>query len=99
MLFGSRRRATLAERIRLGEVGQQAPARLEHDLVHKSWGELWPVVEPMALGSVPIGIVVGGGAYLVVRRAVATYQKARRERLAAHRHAPVAARWRVERLS
>lgn len=68
----------------LGEAGQHAPQRLEHDLVHKSWSELGPVLEPMVLGAAPIGAAVGLAVYFVVYRSVAAYQANRRERLAAH---------------
>lgn len=69
----------------LGRAGTGAPARLEHDLIHKSWDQLWPLLKPMSLGSIPIGLVVGGAMYLVVYRMVAAYQSSRRERFAGRR--------------
>ena len=73
-------------KVMLGELGRHAPPRLEHDLLHESWSQLWPVIEPMALGSIPIGLAVGSMAYFLTHKAVSAYQSARRERLSRHRH-------------
>jgi uncharacterized protein (DUF2062 family) len=69
----------------LGRAGHDAPPRLEHDLVHKSWDQLWPLIEPMAVGSVPIGLAVGCVVYVLVYKAVSVYQHMRRERMADRR--------------
>jgi uncharacterized protein len=47
--------------------------------------EFIPILEPMLIGALPLGIVSGGLAYLIVSAAVRAYQHARRERLAARR--------------
>ena len=57
------------------------PPRLEYDLMHKSFDQLLPLLKPMAVGSIPIGAVVGALAYLIVYKAVSAYQTARRRRL------------------
>ncbi len=47
------------------------------------WDQLWPLVRPMTVGGVPIGVMVGLVFYFPLRMAVSAYQNKRRERLAA----------------
>ncbi|MDD7908367.1 MULTISPECIES: DUF2062 domain-containing protein [Pseudovibrio] len=49
---------------------------LEHSL-----DALWPLIKPMLVGCIPLGIVAGVTCYVVVRFSVAAYQKTRRHRL------------------
>jgi len=70
------------------EIGQlmlgdraERPQGVAPDLLAKPWEQLWPVLEPMALGSLPLGLMIGCAAYVIVYRMVAAYQSARRERL------------------
>jgi uncharacterized protein len=42
---------------------------------------VWPVIKPMALGSLPIGALAAGISYIMVRQAVELRQRRRRERL------------------
>jgi hypothetical protein len=42
---------------------------------------VWPVIKPMALGSLPIGALAAGISYILVRQAVELRQRRRRERL------------------
>jgi uncharacterized protein (DUF2062 family) len=44
---------------------------------------MWPLLGPMMVGSIPLGVVAGALAYAFVRKAVQSYQFSRRERLAA----------------
>lgn len=44
---------------------------------------VWPVVKPMALGSLPLGALAAVATYVVVRQMVKLRQRRRRERLAA----------------
>jgi uncharacterized protein (DUF2062 family) len=62
-----------------------APPQLRHDLLYKSWGQLWPVIEPMTVGSIPLGIAVGVIVYLVVHKAVSAYRESRSRRFAGRR--------------
>jgi hypothetical protein len=62
-----------------------APARLEHDLLHKSWDQLWPIVEPMTVGSIPLGVALGCVVYLVVHKSISAYREARSQRFAGRR--------------
>ena len=66
---------------------RDAPARLPREIVHKSIAEIWPLIEPMLIGSIPLGLVTGGIIYVIVYKSVAAYQNARREKLAGRRQA------------
>jgi uncharacterized protein (DUF2062 family) len=63
----------------LGE--RAAPQGVAPDLLARPWEQLWPVLQPMALGSLPLGLMIGCAVYVIVYRIVAAYQAARRERL------------------
>lgn len=54
-------------------------------LMHATWDEILPVLKPMLVGAVPLGIASGFVAYLIVRSAVAAYQNSRRRRLETRR--------------
>ena len=58
---------------------------LEDTLAHKSFDAIWPIVKPIFLGSLPLGLVTGLVSYFIVRAAVQAYQNSRRERLEARR--------------
>lgn len=55
-----------------------------------AFSSLAPVLVPMLVGGIPLGLVVSGVVYYLTRSAVETYQSARRERLAAKASASVA---------
>ena len=46
------------------------------------WDQLWPLIRPMTVGGVPIGITIAILFYFPLRMAVSAYQNKRRERLA-----------------
>jgi len=69
----------------LNNENRQAPERLSHDLLHKSWNQLWPIVEPMTIGAIPLGLAVGLVVYLLVYKAVLAYREARAQRFAERR--------------
>lgn len=56
----------------------------------KAFDMILPVLLPMSVGSVPIGIVTAVATYFIVREAVSTYQTRRRERLAERAEARMA---------
>lgn len=66
-------------------VNRAPPPRLENEIVHRSIAEIVPLIEPMLIGSVPLGLAAGGITYLLVYKAVSAYQTARRRRLADRR--------------
>jgi uncharacterized protein (DUF2062 family) len=68
--------------IMLGRASNTAPPRLEHDLLHKSWEQLWPLLKPMSIGCIPIGLAVGAIIYVLVYKAVSAYRDQRRLRFA-----------------
>lgn len=59
---------------------RDAPEGLAHQLANASWDRLWPLLKPMAVGSLPIALAAGCILYFIVYKAVAAYQLARRER-------------------
>jgi uncharacterized protein len=59
------------------------PRDLGAYLMEKSFHQLWPIIKPMAVGSVPVGLVVGSVMYIVVYAAVAAAQAARQKQLQA----------------
>jgi uncharacterized protein len=62
------------------------PPRLEHLIMHRPFGEIIPLLEPMIVGSIPLGLTLGGMTYLVTYKAVSAYQEARRRRLEGRRN-------------
>lgn len=58
------------------------PQRLAEHLMEKSFDQLWPLIKPMMIGSIPLGLTAGAIAYFLVYKTVVAYQAARRERLA-----------------
>lgn len=65
------------------------PMRLPPDfpqsILTEGWDGIRPLLEPMVIGAIPLGIVVGLVFYVVVRAALTAYQRNRRERLAEKR--------------
>jgi len=60
---------------------QAAPRRLGEHLVEKSFEQLWPLIKPMALGGIPLGLAAAAVSYLLVYKTVVAYRAARRQRL------------------
>jgi uncharacterized protein (DUF2062 family) len=65
--------------------GGASPVRLDHELLHQSWDQLWPIIEPMGIGSIPLGFAVGFAVYFIVYKAVSAYRDSRSQRLAGRR--------------
>jgi uncharacterized protein len=59
-----------------------APRRLADLLMEHSVDQIWPLIKPMIVGGIPMGIVAGAVCYFLTYKTVAAYQTARRERLA-----------------
>jgi len=74
-------------RLVLDHEAQSAPARFEHDLLDKSWDQLWPIVKPLAIGSVPAGLAAGALVFLLVYKALIAYRENRSQRLVGRRSA------------
>jgi uncharacterized protein len=69
-------------------VHRNPPVRLESEITHKSLVEILPLIEPMMVGAIPLGIAAGALVYLIVYNAVSSYQAARRRRLQGRRGEP-----------
>jgi len=79
-----------ASSYRLGRMMLGAPhVRGEEDITHglaaKSFDAVWPILKPMIVGSVPLGLVAAVIAYFVVYNAVRVYRTVRGDRIAARR--------------
>ncbi|MEQ8825177.1 MAG: DUF2062 domain-containing protein [Filomicrobium sp.] len=49
------------------------------DMVSAAWAILWPIVKPMLIGTVPVGLAIAGIFYCLTKRAAVTYQARRRK--------------------
>ena len=61
------------------------PPHIFHNLAEKSFDAILPLLKPLFLGSITLGLISGAISYFIVRVAVQAYQEARRHRLAARR--------------
>ena len=57
----------------------QVHQRFQEGLFEKSFDSLWPMLKPMFIGAVPLGIVVSTVSYVVVYKSVEVYQRRRRQ--------------------
>ncbi len=62
-----------------------APDRLEHELTNKSFEQIIPLIKPMLVGALPLGLIAGGLTYLIAYKGVSAYQQARRKRMGVRR--------------
>jgi uncharacterized protein (DUF2062 family) len=60
---------------------------LPHSLAVRSFDALWPIVKPMAVGSVPLGLVAGVVMYVLTYQAIRAFRAIRSDRMAARRRA------------
>ncbi|WP_073625352.1 DUF2062 domain-containing protein [Pseudoxanthobacter soli] len=77
-------------RFMLGQSGTETPfhvSDLSAKLSTYSLRTIWPIIEPMIVGSVPIGIGCGLVTYIATRIAVAEFRKRQEARLRARREA------------
>ena len=81
----------LASTYRLGRVFVGGPAHFRNgsdvpaNLAEKSLHAIWPVIKPMIVGAIPLGLAAGIAAYVVVLLATRAVRTVRTERLAARR--------------
>jgi len=70
----------------LGHGGRAlAAGELSHNLAEKSLGAIMPIVRPMVVGAIPLGLTAALVLYAVVFYAVRGFQTMRRDRLAMRR--------------
>ncbi|MEJ8573671.1 DUF2062 domain-containing protein [Microbaculum marinum] len=69
----------------LNDTGQHpAASHLGVDLRSQSLEVVWPVLKPMLVGAVPLGVITWIVFYFLIRSLVRSFQEARRRRLAEH---------------
>ncbi|WP_422035569.1 DUF2062 domain-containing protein [Roseibium sp.] len=56
--------------------------QFQEGLFEKSFDALWPMLKPMFIGAVPLGLVVGSVSYVIVYKSVEVYQRRRKQTLA-----------------
>jgi uncharacterized protein (DUF2062 family) len=67
--------------ILLGTHGTKKHIDLTHGIFESSFAKLWPILKPMALGSIPLGLALAAGCYFLVKPMVEAYQHRRRREL------------------
>jgi uncharacterized protein (DUF2062 family) len=83
---------------RLGRIFVGGPAHfarggdVPENLAEKSLHAIWPVIKPMLVGSIPLGLIAGAIAYFMVLAATRGFRAMRAERLAERRRQRAAAR-------
>lgn len=65
---------------------------LQPEAIAKSAEGLWPLLKPMVVGSVPLGIFAAAAAYVGVRRLIGAAQARKRRRVPLRTAAPLAGR-------
>ena len=53
---------------------------LDHSLLSQSLDKIWPILKPMLIGAIPLGLITGIAFYFIVLASVTTYQKTREHR-------------------
>lgn len=64
----------------LGERSKNLHIDLSDGIFTSSFEKLWPLIKPMTVGGVPLGLVAALISYYIVRRAVEAYQEKKRRR-------------------
>jgi uncharacterized protein len=65
----------------LGTHGTKKSIDLSHGIFESSFEHLWPIIKPMSLGCIPVGLAIATAGYLLVRPMVEAYQHRRRREL------------------
>jgi uncharacterized protein (DUF2062 family) len=58
-----------------------APAELHQQIAARSFHDIWPLIKPMMVGALPVGLLAGTVVFILVHRMVVGYQTSRRLRL------------------
>jgi uncharacterized protein (DUF2062 family) len=67
--------------IMLGSDAMKTHVDLSRTLLKSSFDQIWPILKPMTLGSLPLGLLVAAGCYFLVKPMVEAYQHRRRREL------------------
>jgi uncharacterized protein (DUF2062 family) len=65
----------------LGTEGAKNNIDLTHGIFQSSFDKLWPILKPMSLGCIPVGLAIAAACYFLVRPMVDAYQHRRRREL------------------
>ena len=65
----------------LGEPGERQNIDLSGGIFQSSLDQLWPILKPMTLGCVPVGLALAGLSYILVKPMVEAYKHRRRREL------------------
>jgi uncharacterized protein len=61
----------------LGEEGE-SPVDLSQAIAQGSLEQIWPIIKPMSLGAIPVGLALATLCYFLIRPMVMAYQERRR---------------------
>ena len=60
--------------------GEEKPKiDLSHGIFQSSFEQIWPILKPMSLGSIPLGVAAAALSYVLVKPMVGAYHRRRRE--------------------
>jgi uncharacterized protein (DUF2062 family) len=76
--------------VMLGREKTNKDIDLSQGLFQSSFEHLWPILKPMSLGCLPLGLAIAVFCYVLVRPMVEAYQHRRRRELRLHHRHPVA---------
>jgi hypothetical protein len=62
----------------LGYEGESTHIDLSEGIFRSSLDQIWPIIKPMSLGCIPVGLAAAALGYVIVKPAVAAYQHRRR---------------------
>jgi uncharacterized protein (DUF2062 family) len=65
----------------LGGAAAEQPIDLSGGIFQSSLEQLWPILKPMTLGSLPLGLAVAALSYVLVKPMVDAYKRRRRREL------------------
>ncbi len=75
----------------LGQEPTDQPIDLSAGIFRSSLESVWPLLKPMTVGGIPLGLLAGAASYVLMRRAVEAYQQKRRIRGVRHGRHPAQA--------
>lgn len=65
----------------LGGETEKEPIDLSGGIFQSSFDQLWPILKPMTIGSLPLGLALAALSYLLVKPMVEAYKQRRRREL------------------
>jgi hypothetical protein len=71
----------------LGTPPVRGEDNIPHSLAVRSFDALWPIVKPMVVGAIPLGLLAAAVMYVLAYQAIRAFRAIRRERIAARQRA------------